>query len=642
MKKCLTIGVAGHVDHGKTALVRILTGIDTDRLREEKERGLSIESGIAPLLLEEDLEIAFVDVPGHKDYLKNTIRGLSSVDMALLVVAANDGVMPQTLEHIRILELFGVPKGLIVISKTDLVDEETLELAEIELREACKGTFLEDTQILRYSSVTREGERDLKEAIISMARNLRPKDPNKPFRMWIDQLRVFSGFGTVVSGTVQQGTITEGAYVEILPIKERTKVRSLESHHRKIKEALPGQRIGVNLIKVQPSEVARGMELVAPDSIGCFHLMNVKLHNFGSSELILRNRQKVKLYLGTGCHISEVLLLEKEELYPGEEGFAQIRLNGGIGVLPGDRFIVTPMNIPKLLGGGVVLETAKMRLKTSNRQNIRETLYHLDRSDYQSFVLNLLNWHGTVSKEELRGSFLLDAERLNSTIQEMVLAGWVVEISPDKIITRGFKEELKEKIIEIVNSTLTENPIQVCVKKQEISHRLEEYYGKRFRLIGDEALESLLEELLEEGRLGKEEGGFVIAFSESSLPPDLSYLTEIILDFSRKAHINPFSADTIWKTHSRRIDKNHIKKVLNYLRAKKLLVRVNDGRFLNQEALEEIKGRIRAIVEEKGIFTIHDCKDAFGYGRTVAVPILEYLDRIGFTLRTEEGRIIKQ
>ncbi|MFN3534680.1 MAG: SelB C-terminal domain-containing protein [Desulfatiglandales bacterium] len=446
----------------------------------------------------------------------------------------------------------------------------------------------------------------------------------------------------MVSGTILQGKISEGSQVEILPLGERTKVRSLESHHRRIKEGYPGQRIGINLVRIGYSHITRGMQLVSPGAVGLWRYVNTEISNLSLPELELKDRQKVKVYIGTGCFIGEVVLFEGQRLFPGDKTFAQIRLEQEVGIMPGDRFIITPMNLQRLLGGGSVIEVTQRKLKTSNRRSHFELIEALRSGRLEDFILEFLRQHRVIVKKRITQSFYLDKKAFSNAIERLILSGILTEIVPDKLIQVSFKEELKAKIFEIVNSTLSQNPIQICVKKQEITERLGIIYGKTFLDLGEEVVEQLLKELVEEGSLDIEEGGYITSLTDMKLPSELTHLSELILKFSKNAHLSPFSADTIWKFHERKVEKNQIKKVLNYLRAKKLLVRVNDGRFLDIEALEEIKRRIIKVVEQKGIFTIQDCKSAFGYGRTVAVPILEYLDRIGFTQRTGEGRIIKK
>ncbi|MBU1902662.1 MAG: selenocysteine-specific translation elongation factor, partial [Proteobacteria bacterium] len=356
MDKFVTVGIAGHVDHGKTSLVKAMTGIDTDRLQEEKRRGLSIESGIAPMGLSSGESVALVDVPGHTDFLKNTIRGLSGVDAAVLVVAADDGVMPQTREHIEILRFFGAETGFVVLNKADLVDEETLDLAELEVRELLEGSFLENSPIIPFSAVDRRGLDEIRTEIECLVEASPGKDVQAPFRLWIDQVKSFSGFGTVVSGTVASGKLVVNNPVQILPSGIETRARSLESHHHKINQVAAGQRAGVNLHKISANEVSRGMVLAEPGFITPGYILNVDIQALGSAKSSIKNRQRVKLYLGTSVTNALVVLMDKENLAPGEEGLAQLRLMKPVVAIPGDPFVICPLNIQSIMGGGRALE----------------------------------------------------------------------------------------------------------------------------------------------------------------------------------------------------------------------------------------------------------------------------------------------
>jgi len=640
MQSFYTIGVVGHVDHGKTSLVRALTGIDTDRLKEEKERGLSIESGIAPLILSSHLEVSFVDVPGHRDYLKNTIRGLSQVDAFVLVVAANEGIMPQTLEHIQILEIFGVRNGILVITKVDLVDHELVELAELELREAIPESFNLFPQVIKFSAQSGEGKKEFWDAISWLNSQISPKSSEAPFRMWIDQLRVFLGYGTVASGTVQRGSLKEDDLIELLPVKLRIRARSVESHHRKIMKAYPGQRIGVNLTKVNQEEIERGMELVTPDSIKCVPYMNLCIKNF-SSDLTLKDKQKVRAYIGTSTYPMQLILLEKKVLSPGEEGYAQLRATESIGILPGDKVLITPLNIPKVVGGGTILEVTQRKARHKLEEPTTKTLHSLNNKNYEEFLSILSSDNPLLDTSQIKDRYFILEERLSAWVARQLEQKAFVKISENQFIRSDIIEFLKSNIVDIINSTLSENPIQISVKKAELIDKLCNNSQYKDLLQKTQVLDLILSELVSNGALEVEDGGYVTTSISVTLPNELAQLSQIIIDFSQKSHINPFSADTIWKSYGRKIDKNQIKKVLNYLRAKRVLVRINDGRFLNSASLEEIKKRIATVIKQKEFFDIHDCKDAFGYGRTVAVPILEYLDRIGFTIRTEYGRKLK-
>ncbi len=311
MKQYITIGVVGHVDHGKTSFVRQITGIDTDRHPEEKRRGLSLEPGIACWPRPDGSVAAFVDVPGHRDFLKNTVRGLQGVDLAVLMVAADDGVMPQTREHLDILTFSQVRDGIVVLSKADCVDSETLELAELEVMELTAGTFLEGKPVVRFSAINGSGRDEAIVALDSTRAKIKKTRPEKPFRLWIDQVRGFPGVGTVVSGTVLSGATKVNDEVQVLPGKILTRIRSLEEHGRKIESAGAGQRIGLNLHRLRPAEIFRGMCLVHPGMYPMTNRFNCELRTLRHTGEIIKDRQKVKLYLGTSVHNATVKFIER-------------------------------------------------------------------------------------------------------------------------------------------------------------------------------------------------------------------------------------------------------------------------------------------------------------------------------------------
>ncbi|MBF0497767.1 MAG: selenocysteine-specific translation elongation factor [Deltaproteobacteria bacterium] len=326
MARSITVGIAGHVDHGKTSLVRCLTGVDTDRKQEEKARGLSIESGIAPLELRSGKRIALVDVPGHTDFLKNTIRGLSNVDMAILVVAADDGVMPQTREHLEILKFFKVPTGFVALSKADLVDQETLDFATLEIEDVVKNTFLEGKPIISFSSADLRGIDQIRATIDQETAGIDDKDPSSPFRLWIDQVRSITGIGTVISGTILSGMIKEGDELCLLPSGKKTRARSLESHHQKISQAGSGERVGISLNKVSLEDVERGMVLARPDTFIPTQLINAHLRVSQYASKPIKNRQKIRFYLGTSATVATAVLMEESQILPGHGGLVQFRL----------------------------------------------------------------------------------------------------------------------------------------------------------------------------------------------------------------------------------------------------------------------------------------------------------------------------
>ncbi|MDL1968843.1 MAG: selenocysteine-specific translation elongation factor [Deltaproteobacteria bacterium] len=377
-EKHITVGIAGHVDHGKTTLVHCLTGIDTNRLKEEKKRRLSIASS--------GVQIALVDVPGHTDFLKNTIRGLSCVDMAILVVAADYGVMPQTREHLSILNFFGVKSGFIVISKADLVDKETLELAELEIRNKVEDTFLEEKSIMPFSVSNQKGLQDIKSNIEKEVNKIAGKNSVSPFRLFIDQIWSFAGLGTVVSGTVLSGTIRKDDPLILLPSEKETRARFLEVHHQKVSHAFAGQRLGINLHKLPLNEVKRGMVLAKPETVSSDYLFNAELSLLRSSPKSIENCQRVKLYIGTSITNALIVIINKKKIRPGERGLVQFRLIKCMAVLPRDPFVICPLNINNVIGGGKILEIATEKFRAVKAEKTIPYLMALQQSDLKAVI----------------------------------------------------------------------------------------------------------------------------------------------------------------------------------------------------------------------------------------------------------------
>jgi len=634
--KHITIGIAGHVDHGKTALVRCLTGIDTDRLQEEKRRGLSIESGIAPLRLFSGVQIALVDVPGHTHFLKNTIRGLSSVDMAVLVVAADDGVMPQTLEHIQILNFFGAKEGFIVLSKADLVDDETLELAKLEITELVEGTSFEETPIIPFSAVDRRGLDEIRCNIEKMAENTTGKSLHAPFRLWIDQVKGFADFGTVVSGTILSGTLKKNDPLLLLPSSIQTRTRSIESHHENVAEAYAGQRVGINLHKVSLTNVRRGMVLAQPDTVNPAYLLNVDIYLLQSAKGPIKDRQRVKLYLGTSVTNTMVVFMGKEELQPGARGLAQFRLMRPVAALPGDLFVICPLNIQTIIGGGKVLEVPKEKYRQAKALTLLPYLEALRDKDLVMTVQHFFkrNTDHPVTVYDLAWETGFSVPEIEAEIKDKVKSGELLPLEGRFLFSKIRYQVMKKQVPKVVKKILRQNPLKMTVTTEEIKKQVAPS-------LDDTLFQRMLAELSSKGELIKTDGCFCVPDLSVKLSEKQERLVAMLLDYARKSGFVPFSADTFWRAHKRGYNKNEIQRLLDYLHVQKKLIRLNNRRFMSPRAMEKIKTKVKSIIRRNGVFTIGDCKEAMGYGRTVGIAVLEYLDSIGFTHRKGDVRLLK-
>ena len=637
MQMGVTIGIAGHVDHGKTSLVKALSGIDTDRMKQEKRRGLSIESGVAPLTLPNGRTVALVDVPGHTDYLKNTIRGLSCVDLAVLVVAADDGVMPQSREHLDILEFCGARGGLCVLSKADLVDEETLEIAELELQEVLAGSFLDGSPVVRFSAVTGSGKHEIIGHIENEIANLSACKENNPFRLWVDQVRAITGLGTVVSGTVRSGSIRLHDKLMVMPQRIVSRIRSMESHNRPVEKAAAGQRVGINLHQVRIADLKRGTLLCAPDIGADSYLLNVGMKLLNRSLASLNNRQRVKLYIGTAVVNALVVLMDADWLDPGERGLVQFRLLKPLAVMPRDRFVITPLNRPTIMGGGKILEVPSEKFRQAKAGRILPYLEALRTGDIGAFVDSYFaSVAGTYTDAHaLARATCLAQAAFEAQISARVNAGELIYLKRYGACRKDTYEEIKARMLTLIRGVFRKDPLKKNINRIEMMNLLD-------HSLDDIMLAQLIEELCSGGHLKKIEGGYALTDDQGQLSPAHGQLADALLAYSRQTGLTPFSADTFWKANDRIHEKATVKQLLNYLSSRNRLVRLNDQRFLSIDPLEEIKRRVEKHIRRHGCVRLADCKAILGYGRWGGVHVFDYLDDIGFTSRVGDRRLLKE
>ena len=392
--KHVIIGTAGHVDHGKTLLVKALTGIDTDRLKEEKKRGITIELGFAHLDWPDGTQAGIVDVPGHEKFIKNMLAGAGGIDLAMLIIAADDGVMPQTVEHLDILTLLGIRDGLIVITKADTVDPEWLEMMQEEIREKTVGSFLEGKPILAVSAYTGQGIPELKEMLRQLVQQAEEKSLRIPFRLPVDRVFSVEGFGTVVTGTLIEGAIHEGDLAQLVPSGTQTRIRNLQVHGKNVETAYAGQRVAINLAGLKKEDIQRGNCVAKPGSVRISRMLDVRLQNLRDSQRIIQNDSQVHLFHGSAVHLAKVVLFGRDELKPGESCYAQLRLTEPIATKNGDRFVIRFFSPLETIGGGIILDDQPRRHKRSDPR-IQEILNIKESGSRDDLTVQLLAEFGT-------------------------------------------------------------------------------------------------------------------------------------------------------------------------------------------------------------------------------------------------------
>lgn len=635
--KYLTVGIAGHVDHGKTTLVRHLAGVDTDRMKEEKRRGLSMESGVAPLLLPSGARIGLIDVPGHTDFMKNTLRGLSAVDAAVLIVAADDGVMPQTREHLWLLRYLGVRSGFIVLSKVDLVDRETAEFASLEIQELVEGTFLEGSPILPFSGFDGGGLAEIVAALETLAERTRPeKGTGLPFRLFIDQIRIFKGFGTVVSGTVLSGSVRKGDRVALLPAGDVLRVRSIETHHDAVEAAGAGFRVGMSLQGGFSKGISRGMVLAEPGSLSGATMLNVELHVIPGAPQALKTGMRVRVCLGTALTGALAVVIGGEEIPPGEKGLAQLRLADPLGALPRDRFVILPMNVHRILGGGRVLETTGVKFRRVHGDRLVPILRALQSGDTGRTISAVLSAHPEriLAPGDLAPLTGISRATIEGELEKGVSEGLLVRISEGRYGSAAHAARVKDSLPGIVESALGNGIVKECETAASIASLLG-------RPVDPVLLERLLGELVREGRLAAGKRGFATpAFLQRQ-----AALREIVgrevMAVLEECGIVPATLHGILDRFRGVRNQDEILAVLGFLVRQGDVVPLSNERYLSARALDRIKERVRERIEAHGSMTPRDCGDVLGYGRMIGLPILEYLDSVGFTVREGNERFLK-
>ena len=627
----VVVGTAGHIDHGKSSLVRRLTGIDPDRLPEEKDRGLTIDLGFAPMKLPGGELVGIIDVPGHEKFIRNMVAGASGIDLVVLVVAADDSVMPQTLEHLSIMTLLGVQRGIIVINKIDLVDEEMLELVEEEIRETVADTFLADAPILKVSAETGEGIEVLKEEVISAIAELPAKESGGVFRLPIQRVFSSKGHGTVITGVPVSGAVEKDDRLEILPGDHKGRVRGLQAYRVTVDRARAGHSTAINLADVNYKDLTRGMVAATPGYFRSTEMIEVSLRALPGLAQPLLHRMSVRFLQGTMEAVGRLYLLDCTRLEPGDEAVAQIRLEEPVVVAPGDRFVLRQTSPMITLGGGEILDRSRWRLKTGKDfvvESVKRKMSALDSPlDYLRSLLRdaLLELHTT---EELSRRMTVTRDQVSEYLQQLVEVEEVSALGGDRWMLNEGTRMAGERIGAAIEDAFRKDPYRVSVKALEIRDKVH---------LEESFLDAVFEKLISENRLQKLPGGRLILpgfvppipkAEKKALDSYRAYLKEHFFAAARNEDLAEelgTSVSLLTKLQSLLVDRGE-------------LVRLTPDVVLLQEAIEEAVRRLAAHHETSGPFTAAEAKDLLGTTRKFAIPLLEHLDKTGWTRRREDKR----
>ncbi len=629
------VGTAGHVDHGKTSLIKALTGINADRLKEEQKRGITIELGFADMRTPDGTDIGIIDVPGHEKFIKNMLAGIGGIDMVLLVVAADEGVMPQTVEHLDIMHLLNIKKGIIVITKTDTVEPGFVELVEEDIREAVKGTFLEKAPVRADSAVTGEGIDEQRQLIYDYAKETGNRNNNPALlRIPVDRVFTISGFGTVVTGTLTEGMIKTGQEIMVYPQGLSAKVRNLQVHGQMVDAAYAGQRTAVNLQNVKKEELSRGNVLAACGSLEPSLMADVKLCMLADSKRTIKNGGRLHFYYGSEEALCKAVLFETEQLEPGKNCYAQLRFEKPVVLKQGDPFVVRYYSPLETIGGGIVLNPNAPKHKSTDSE-IAAALKVRENGDDTSQLEQLIK-DGSVSFTPLNsiaGQLGLADEEVQEHVKKLLFAGKAVKLADNIYVHSVYTDMLAAKATGLLNEYHAKNPLLAGMLKEEFKNKL----AGAAKIKNTKCLEAIIRFLADTGAVktginSVSAPDFKVVYSKAQLKA-----MEKLKQYYEDCGCEVPELDEALKDFANKQEGRHL---LLAMEAEGILTRLNGNSYISADVLAKIIETIKSGLAENGSITLAEVRDKLGTSRKYALQILEYCDRIKLTRLDGESRVL--
>lgn len=629
------VGTAGHVDHGKTCLIKALTGIDTDRLKEEKKRGITIELGFAEMPNEFGINISFIDVPGHERFIKNMLAGIGGIDLVLLVIAADEGIMPQTREHVEILERLNIRQGIIALTKVDMVDEEWLDAVKEDIKDYSAGTFLQDAPILEVSAYTGQNIDMLKKLICDMAvKSSKRKEDPELLRIPIDRVFTIDGFGTVVTGTLIQGTIAVGDEIEIYPVKKLAKVRNLQVHGHMVEKAYAGQRTAVNLTNIRKEELKRGDVLAAKGTLTPSMMLDVKIDMFRDSPRILKNSSRLHFYYGSAEALCKVVLLDAEYLESGQTGFAQIRLEEEVALKKGDRFILRFYSPLESIGGGIVIDANPPRRKRYHAETINALNIKLNNEKDALLEQVLIEESSKLrSLSDIARGMGVTNDEINQMVKPLLNEKTAVKLTENLVVHRTYLDLVKEKTTELLNSYHARNPIAQGVIKEEFRKKLSE----RLYIKDNKLIDTLIVRLKEDKLISDNRNYIALKDFRIIYTPGQQDMKD---RFEAEYRKRCFEMPDIDELLAKERDKLLAKQLIEALQMEGRLVKLNYNYYMHADCMEKAMALLRNAISENGRITLSQYRDLLGTSRKYAIMILEYFDQQKITRLIDDARAL--
>ncbi|MBC8278346.1 MAG: selenocysteine-specific translation elongation factor [FCB group bacterium] len=631
------VGTAGHIDHGKSSLIISLTGYDPDRLKEEKETGMTTDLGFAFL----GDNITIIDVPGHEKFIKNMLSGVSTLDIALFVVAADDGVMPQTVEHFEILQLLGIRQGIIALTKVDMVEPDWVELVKEDIQELVKGTFLENAPLFPVSNQTGEGVTELKDALIQLADTLPPRADRGIFRLWIDRVFTIKGAGTIAAGTVLSGELKPGDKLDLLPAEKILRVKKVQVHNKPREKSVIGERVAINLMNVDLDEIKRGDLLTSQGYFEPTYMFNARLHLLSSCKKPLKNRSRVRLHLGTAEILCRVVNLDKSDFYPGTESIVQFRLEEKAAPDVGDNFVIRDYSPGRTIGGGVVLETHPEKLKylPDDKLEVLEDISDADPGKMLEYHLKI-NPHRSFTMEIIAREKALSVEDAKDLVESLLDKSHILKLEngPNDIYVHAEEfAQTKENLKRFLREYHDANPMRKGIKKSELKMRLFPEGEQAFFSI-------LLSHMLKEEEIGVDLerifiAGHVIEFD----PAQVEMKEKIEKIYFDASFVTPEFEELVEMLGEKKSDK--VRDVVNGLVESGILtelgVKLGKALIFHSDRIEEARKMVLETIKERGEAKFFELREKLDSTRKFTTPILVHFDEQGLTKRIGDVRVLR-
>lgn len=633
--KQIILGTAGHIDHGKTSLIKTITGINTDRLKEEKLRGITIELGFAHLELPSGQHLGIVDVPGHEKFIKNMVAGATGIDIVAMVIAADEGVMPQTREHMEICTLLGVKHGVVVLTKTDLVDEEWLELVIEDIRDFVRGTFLEKAPIVTVSSVTGDGIPEFIKTLDELSARLPSRPVSSLFRLPVDRVFTMKGFGTVITGTLVSGEVKVGDMIMLYPSGITSKVRGIQVHNQSVNNAEAGMRTAVNFQGLEKASVNRGDVLSNPSALKLSYMLDVCFNYLNSNKKPVKNRAQIRFHTGTSEVLGILILLDKDELLPGEAAVAQLRIDSPLALIKDDRFVIRSYSPIRTIGGGHILNPIPQKHKRFKSEIIKglkglmdqspESIisYHVDESGYQGVVFS-----------DLKIMTGLHEKQLQNIIQDLMSKRTVILTDRENriYIHKNSSDRLKKETSIYLDSYHRGNPLKTGMPKEELRSKIPGLQGsKLFNLT--------LNQMIKDKEIVSQENTVRLTSHTVSLGVDQADIRERILDVYCKNGLTPPYFKELSKTIN--VESSRAKDVLMFLMDEGLIVKVKEDLYFHAKAVEDLQQRLVDYLVSHKEMSTPQFKEMTGVSRKYLIPLIEYFDAQNVTIRIGDIRKLR-